>query len=74
MGLSHELGEDMQSWKGRASLGRIQHSKQVYTRNGLKNTIRESQGEHTAGKREPQALSKWPCKAETEMYGIKESN
>lgn len=73
MGLSHELGEDMQSWKGRASLGRIQHSKQVHTRNSLKSTICESQGEHPAEKREAQALSKWPCEAETETYGTKES-
>lgn len=40
-GLSHELGEDTQSWKGKASLGRGQHSKipgisnRMYTRKGL---------------------------------------
>lgn len=37
----HELGEDMQNWKGRASLGRGQHSKflgiskRAYTRKSL---------------------------------------
>lgn len=36
-GLSHELGKDMQSWKGKASLGRGQHSisNRMYAGKGL---------------------------------------
>lgn len=54
---SHDLGEDMQSWERRASLGRGQCSRslgmtnRVCTKKSLGNVVQESQVEDTTGKR-----------------------